>query len=95
MPDAVVSRLSEAIIREPGYSDPLRLILYLPFGVVRAEMTHAQVRAAAQEVYDSYHLITLHHAAVEHYSNHLPTGNYDTLHLNTSEIAGFVILKES
>jgi hypothetical protein len=95
MPDAVVSRLSEAITEESGHGDPLRLILYLPFGVVRAEMSHRQVRVAAQAVYNDYHLITLQNAVVEHYSNHLPTGNYDNLHLNTNQIAGLVIIKES
>lgn len=95
MPDAVINRLSEALTQKAGESGLLRLILYVPFGVVRAEITRAQIRNAAQEAHDGYRLITLQNAVVEHYSNHLPTGNYDQLHLNTSEIAGLVVLNES
>jgi len=96
MPDAVTSRLSEAFAAESGHTNPLTLILYVPFGVVRAEITRAQLRAAAQAESDGarYHLITVQSAVVEHYSNHLPTGNYATLDINTSEIAGLVILPQ-
>jgi len=92
MADAVVYQLHEAVQANNESIEVLRLIVYVPFGVVRAEVTSAEIRNLFQTVSDEHHLIRFQNAAVEHYSNHLPTGNYEQLFLNTKEIAGLVIL---
>lgn len=92
MADAIVYQLNNAINSETGPVEVLRIVIYAPFGVVRADVTATEIRKAAQTISDDHHLIQLQNVAVEHYSNHLPTGNYERLLLSTKKIAGLVIL---
>jgi hypothetical protein len=91
MPNAIVQRLSEALATAAGQREAVSLIIYTPFGIVRGEVTPAQVRAAAG---DGDGVIEVRRATVEHYSNHLPTGNYASLHLNLPGISGFAIIPD-
>src|SRR5437762_7678964 len=91
--DAALQRLSEAFASQAGQRETLSLIIYAPFGIVRGELTHTSLRAAAS-LSGEGSVIELQRATVEHYSNHLPTGNYATLFINLKEVSGFVIVKE-
>jgi len=94
MSDAVVRRLGEALAQAAGERELIAVIIYAPFGIVRAEVAQAQVRDAARLLGEDGGVIELQRATVEHYSNHLPTGNYESLYLNLREISGFVIIKD-
>jgi len=100
MSEAVIKRLGQALAEATGQRDLVALIIYAPFGIVRGEITQANFQAAASLAHDGDDgddgdgLIELHRVTVEHYSNHLPTGNYDHLHLKLKQISGFVIIKE-
>jgi hypothetical protein len=93
MSEAIIKRLSEAFTTAAGRREVVLLVIYTPFGIVRGELTEAQLRAAAQGR-EGGGLIELQRAVVEHYSNHLPTGNYATLCVSLQGISGFVILPE-
>ena len=90
---ASLQRLSEALASVAGQRDSLALIIYAPFGIVRGELTPANLRAAAT-LSGGGSVLELQRASVEHYSNHLPTGNYASLFINLDEVSGFVIIKE-
>ena len=90
MPDTLVQCLREALT--DTQSDTLALILYLPFGVVRGEISRTTLQPPSTSEGDT--LLALQKVVVEHSSNHLPTGLYDNLYVNPREVAGVVILKE-
>lgn len=94
MSDAVIKRLGEALVAAAGERELIAVILYAPFGIVRGELTRAQVRDAARPSSEGEGVIELQRATVEHYSNHLPTGNYASLYLSLREISGFVVIKD-
>ena len=100
-------RLSDALfttIRSAVETDPTRqhrLILYTSFGVVRGSIS-ANAFAESNRMADTRventsritiepDVIELAEAAVEHYSNHLPTGAYDRLFVRVSDVQGFAI----
>jgi hypothetical protein len=91
--NATLQRLSEAFAGPAGQRDVIALIIYAPFGIVRGELTQASLRAAASFSGDG-HVIEVQRASVEHYSNHLPTGNYASLLIDLKGVSGFVIAKE-
>jgi len=77
----------------------INLIIYTPFGIVRGKVS--RVTTAPQS--SSYQpalphqdreqmltsdLLELHDVSVEHYSNHLPSANFDRLYVNTRDIQG-------
>ena len=91
--DAALQRLSEAFAGPAGQRDLLTLIIYAPFGIVRGELTDTNLRAAVS-LSGEGSVIELQRVTVEHYSNHLPTGNYANLFINLKGVSGFVIVKE-
>lgn len=100
-------RLSDALfttIRSAVETDSTRqhkLILYTSFGVVRGaisaaafsetnRMADASVENTSRVTIDP-DVIELADVAVEHYSNHLPTGTYDRLFVRVADVQGFAI----
>jgi hypothetical protein len=95
MSAALIRKLGEVLAETAGQRELLGLIVYLPFGIVRGELTGAHLQAASQGLSGSGGgdgMIELQRATVEHYSNHLPTGNYDRLCLSLKDISGFAII---
>jgi hypothetical protein len=92
--NSALQRLSEAFASSADQRDLLALIVYAPFGIVRGELTQMSLQAAAS-LSGEGGVIELQRATVEHYSNHLPTGNYASLFTNLKEVSGFVIVKET
>ena len=106
-PNASRVRLSDALfttIRSAVETDPQRqhrLILYTSFGVVRgvvAAAAFADSNRMADTRVENMSRVTiepdvleLSDVAVEHYSNHLPTGGYDRLFVRVSDVQGFAI----
>jgi hypothetical protein len=95
MSEALLKRLSEALAAVAGRQEALSLILYSPFGIVRGEITGKSVEAATQAPGEASGYLELRQAVVEHYSNHLPTGNYARLFINLRDVSGFVIESET
>ena len=93
MSEAIINRLGEAFAEAEGQREAVSLIVYMPFGIVRGEVDRSQLQAASSPG-RSGGTIEIHRAIVEHYSNHLPTGNYALLTLNLANISGFVVLEE-
>jgi hypothetical protein len=94
MSDAIITRLGEALAAAASDRDAVALIIYAPFGIVRGEVTPVQLQLAAHPTGAGREMIEIQRATVEHYSNHLPTGNYASLFISLDQISGFVILKE-
>ena len=96
MSAALIKRLGEALAEAAGGDDRTGVIIYTPFGIVRAELSGGPLRAAAEDLSadpGGGAVLELEGVTVEHYSNHLPTGNYDRLALSLREISGFVVLR--
>lgn len=89
---ALIKRLSEAV----GERDSISVIIYAPFGIVHGEVSRAELNRVGNEqsVESSCGVLALDTATVEHYSNHLPTGNYERLLISLSEISGLVLVGE-
>lgn len=77
-----------------GRRRPVSLILYLPFGIVRGQLAANDPAGAAALLGRGQGLVEIEQAVVEHYSNHLPTGNYSSLFVNLQQISGFSIIEE-
>jgi hypothetical protein len=100
-------RLSDALfttIRSAVETDPQRqhrLILYTSFGVVRGHVSAAAFgdsNRMADTSVENVSRVTIEpdvlelvDVAVEHYSNHLPTGGYDRLFVRVADVQGFAI----
>jgi hypothetical protein len=39
-------------------------------------------------------VVEVHDAAVEHYSNHLPTATFNRLHVRVDDVRGFAVLDQ-
>ena len=106
-PNATRVRLSDTLfttIRSAVETDPQRLrhlILYTSFGVVRGRvsaaafeetnrMTDTRVESTSRVTVDP-DVLELQNVAVEHYSNHLPTGAYERLFVRIDDVQGFAI----
>lgn len=100
-------RLSDTLfttIRSAVETDPQRqhrLILYTSFGVVRGtvsasafedtnRMADTRVENTSRVTVDP-DVLELQDVAVEHYSNHLPTGGYERLFVRIDDVQGFAI----
>jgi hypothetical protein len=94
MSQALIKRLGEAFAQSAGQRDVISLIVYTPFGIVRGELTQGKWQAAAQNLTAGDGMIELQRVVVEHYSNHIPTGNYAALFISLKEISGFSVIKE-
>lgn len=72
------------------------LVLYTPFGVVRGRTGIAFLQGLNNgeentAVEDARAVIELNEVTVEHYSNHLPTANFDRLYVRLADIQGFAL----
>jgi hypothetical protein len=95
MSTALIKRLGEALAETGGEQGLADVILYAPFGIVRGELSGTRLRAAAEDLKADPHeniILELQRVTVEHYSNHLPTGNYDRLAVSLRDISGFVFI---
>lgn len=86
-------RPGEALTSGPR-PHPVSLILYLPFGIVRGQVTADSPEAVIARLSVGQGLIEITQAVVEHYSNHLPTGNYDRLYIGVAQLTGFSIIEQ-
>ena len=100
--DALFTTIRAAVETEPHRSH--RLILYTSFGVVRGSvsasafnetnrMLDSRVENTSRVTIDP-DVLELEGAAVEHYSNHLPTGSYDRLFVRVADVQGFAMEAE-
>ena len=89
---ALIRRLTEVV----GERDSVGVVIYTPFGIVRGEVSRAELNNVRDEQRreSSGGVLAIDTATVEHYSNHLPTGNYPTLLISLSEISGLVVIGE-
>lgn len=87
--DALVALLSACVGSEGA--EPLgHLVLYTSFGVVRGRTGLNFSRELSE---GAPQIIEISDVTVEHYSNHLPTGNFDRLYLRPEDVRGFAVLK--
>jgi hypothetical protein len=100
--DALFTTIRSAVETEPHRSH--RLILYTSFGVVRGSVS-ASAFNESNRMLDSRvenmsrvtiepDVLELETVAVEHYSNHLPTGSYDRLFVRVTDVQGFAMEAE-
>lgn len=106
-PNATRVRLSDTLfttIRSSVETDPQgerRVVLYTSFGVVRGRVSAAafgetnrsqdsRLENTSRVVIDP-DLLELEGAAVEHYSNHLPTAAFERLFVRLSDVQGFAL----
>jgi hypothetical protein len=89
---ALIRRLTEAV----GEHDSVSVVIYAPFGIVRGEVSRAELTSVGdeQKAESTACVLAVDTATVEHYSNHLPTGNYARLLISLSEISGLVVVGE-
>ncbi len=71
---------------------PVALILYLPFGIVRGQIAAESVEGVIARLSSGAGMVEISPAVVEHYSNHLPTGNYDRLFIGVAQLTGFSVI---
>jgi len=67
------------------------LIIYASFGIVRGQFVSSDPAGVAAILGRGEGVIEIREADVEHYSNHLPTGSYQSLFINLQQVSGFVI----
>ena len=76
------------------------LVLYTSFGVVRGRTGMSFLRTPGSQTSsetdrpDPPEVVEVHDAAVEHYSNHLPTATFTRLHVRIDDIRGFAIVDQ-
>jgi hypothetical protein len=92
MSAALMRRLREAV----GEKDSVGVVIYASFGIVRGEVSRAELSIIGdeQKAESSARVLAVDTATVEHYSNHLPTGNYARLLISLSDISGLVVVGE-
>ncbi|MFN7944626.1 MAG: hypothetical protein U0Z53_04700 [Blastocatellia bacterium] len=73
---------------------PVSLILYLPFGIVRGQMVADSPEGVIAQLSGGAGMVEISQAVVEHYSNHLPTGNYDRLFIGVAQLTGFSVIEQ-
>ena len=93
-----LERLEEALSAVLDAQNPVALICYTPFGVVRGILERGPLPGREDHSRDlageTDLVIGLRDAVIEHYWNHLPTGRYSILHLSLNQISGFAVLRE-
>ena len=104
-------RLSDTLfttIRTSVEAEPLgerRVVLYTAFGVVRGKvsasafgesnrMQDTRLENTSRVLIDP-DLLELEDASIEHYSNHLPTANFERLFVRLEGVQGFAIEKRT
>lgn len=93
--DAMMSLLKALV--GPGGSQAFgHLVIYTSFGVVRGRTALNFARETEPGSIDSHEfddqVIQLNDVTVEHYSNHLPTANFNRLYIELREVQGFALV---
>ena len=94
--DGLVALLKAQLSAEnaPAFS---YLVLYTSFGVVRGRTGLSFLQAESRDSGGNSlpaEVVEVHEAAVEHYSNHLPTATFTRLHVRVDDIRGFAIVDQ-
>lgn len=93
--DAMMALLKSLV--GPGGSQTFgHLVIYTSFGVVRGRTGLGFAQETPAGSFDSHEfddqVIQLNDVTVEHYSNHLPTANFDRLYIELREVQGFALV---
>ena len=93
-----LERLEEALAAVLDAQNPVALLCYTPFGVVRGILERRTFPGrddpSRDHTGETDLVIGLRDAVIEHYWNHLPTGRYSVLHISLNQISGFAVLPE-
>lgn len=95
--NALLSLLKSSISAD-GSTSFGELVLYTSFGVVRGRVGFAFAQkllghnGSGAEASSMDEVVELNSARVEHYSNHLPSANFDRLYVRLSEVQGFALV---
>jgi len=97
--DALISLLKSSLTSE-GAQTFGHLVLYSTFGVIRgrigfnfAQELSGHTDGTGGAIRSTREIIELDDVSVEHYSNHLPTANFERLYVRLADVQAFALLK--
>jgi hypothetical protein len=95
--DTLFTTIRTSVETDPG--GDRQIVLYTSFGVVKGRVSAATFGAAnrtrdprlenSSRVTIDPDVIELDNVTVEHYSNHLPSGNFERLFVRLNDVRGF------